>query len=316
MTLETPVWLQQGSFSSYADRTALDAMFEPGVLDAQTAPVQVAPASTDLAVTPNATTLSVDVAPGVAVIAGTDQTRQGKYVVRNTATVNVPITARPAAGQSRIDVVYAKVRDTSTGVGANDDWILGVQTGVPSGSPVVPALPSSSLALAQVTVAGGAGPPNLSAGNIVDARMRLRTRGHGQGFAPVQLTASAPSAANIVGSTGMISLYVGPYPCAWTAHIVVHALWQNIDPGGIFETSLTRADPGPVYTALKAARVSIGTNQGGAQQTVELSHWYTQANGAQVVFLEFANRISGSGQGTLGTDPNYHRVDATVFLFP
>jgi hypothetical protein len=316
VTLETPLWIQQGSFSSYLDRLALDTMFEPGVLDAQTPPVQVAPASTDLQCSANGTTLSVDVAPGVAVIAGTDQTRQGKYVVRNTAAVNIPLTARPAAGQSRIDVIYAKVRDTSTGVGTADDWIIGVQTGVPAGSPLPPALPSSSLALANVTVVGGAGPPTLSPSNVVDARMRLRTRSPDQGFTPRLLTFPPASPVSIVGPTGLITCPIGPYPCAWTACLTVHHVWGETEPGGTYESTLRRVDPGPVYTVLKAGRTSLGANSGGPTQTVQLVHWYTQANGAQVVFQDWGDRIIGTGAGNLPADPNYHRVDAAVFLFP
>src|ERR1700745_388957 len=104
MTLEVPVWLQKGSYTAQADRTLVDNLFTAGVIDAQTAPgTNPPPATTGLQATANATTLAVDIAAGVCVIAGTDQTRQGKYVCRNTAVVTQALTARPASGNTRID---------------------------------------------------------------------------------------------------------------------------------------------------------------------------------------------------------------------
>ena len=180
MTLEAPLWIQLGSFASQNDRLLIDTLTTDGVLDGRADPVTVLPASPDLACTPNIATLSVDVAAGVAVITGTDQTRQGKYVCRSTATTTVALDPRPAGGQTRIDIIYAQVLDSSSGIvitPGTDGWVIGKVTGVPSGSsPTVPNPPTSSLVLAQVNVTA-AGGGTLTDGDITDRRHRALSRG-------------------------------------------------------------------------------------------------------------------------------------------
>jgi hypothetical protein len=203
MTLETPVWLQQGSFPAYQDRLLISALVNPGIPDGPADPVPVPPVVGDLAVTPDATTLSVDVAPGVCFINGTDQTRQGVYACRNTASVNVPLAARPASGLVRTDLVYAQVVDTSTGITGTDGWVIAAATGVPAGSnPVTPTLPNSALVLARVNV-NAAGGGTFVAGDITDLRARATSGLH----APLPiLVGTTPFTAN--------SGVVGPTPTA------------------------------------------------------------------------------------------------------
>jgi hypothetical protein len=101
--------------------------------------------------------MSVDVAAGAVVIAGTDSANQGKYVGKLTAPVNVAIAAAPGAGLTRIDLVYARVFDTAAIGGTLDELTVEkplTGTAVASG-PVPPALPASSEALAQIAVAAG-----------------------------------------------------------------------------------------------------------------------------------------------------------------
>ncbi|HEY2300783.1 MAG TPA: hypothetical protein VGH66_02765 [Acidimicrobiales bacterium] len=176
MTLETPVWIQSGSFPSRMDRLLVDTVMGAGVLDGRPDPVTVLPASTALKVAPNASTLAVDVSAGVGVIAGTDQTNQGKYVCRSTATQTVTINPRPASGQSRLDLIYAQVVDTSAGISGTDGWSLGVVTGTPSGSaPQLPAVPASAIRLAQVSVVAGTA-TTFAPSDITDLRVRALSR--------------------------------------------------------------------------------------------------------------------------------------------
>jgi len=132
----------------------------------------------DLAVSPRAlgSNMSVDIAAGTCCIAGTDQANQGRYVTRSTGVENRTIAAAPGAGQSRIDVVYARVRDGQASGGVDNDWVLAVQTGTAAttGSQVAPALPSSSLELARVTVASGTA--SIAANLISDRRAEALRR--------------------------------------------------------------------------------------------------------------------------------------------
>ena len=148
MTLLSPSWLQNLSYSALQDRLIAMAALRPGIVELG-----------DLLVSTRAlgANMSVDIAPGTVVVKGTDVVNQGNYVCRSSALENRTIAAAPGAGQSRIDAVYARVRDGQASGGADNDWILAVQTGVAAttGSQVAPALPTSSVELARVTVASG-----------------------------------------------------------------------------------------------------------------------------------------------------------------
>lgn len=147
MAIETPVWLQEGSYSARQDRQILDLIFGEGVVD---------PGSDALEVTQRGAGAnnSVDVAAGVAIIEGDDQARQGKYLVTITATENVPMSAAPGSN-SRIDLIVLRVRDSDAGGDPGDDAILEVVEGVASGSPAVPTTPDSAIALARVLRTNG-----------------------------------------------------------------------------------------------------------------------------------------------------------------
>jgi hypothetical protein len=170
MTLEVPLWMQNGQFPSYSDRTLISTLLSPGIPEQppQSAQSTIPPTTSDLAVTLASTTPPVcNVAAGTVVIAGTDQTRQGNYLCRSTAQQTVNLDARPASG-SRIDLVFAKVIDTSAGVTGTDGWIIDKLSGQSAASnPSPPSQPTSSERLAQVLVPSGAG-----AITITDLRKR------------------------------------------------------------------------------------------------------------------------------------------------
>lgn len=143
------LYLQTGETSARQDRWLTDRIFSEGVSD---------PGAGQLLVTQRAggANMSVDVAPGDAIIAGDSITDQGKYQVRLTAGVNVPIDAAPAAG-TRVDLVVLRVHDSTADGGdpTLDGAAVEVVTGeVDAGAPAVPA---TALPLATVTVAAGAG---------------------------------------------------------------------------------------------------------------------------------------------------------------
>ena len=145
MTLHDPLWMQNLSYSASEDRDAFTALTSAGVT--ATSALKV----TQRGAGPN---MSVDVAAGAAIITGTDSAGQGNYLVRSDAVENIALASSPASGQSRVDLIVATVRDASV-TGSNNDWIIQAVTGTASaGTPVVPAVPASSLLLAQVLVGG------------------------------------------------------------------------------------------------------------------------------------------------------------------
>lgn len=213
MALDTPLWIQQGQFSSQLDRLLISTVMRHGIPDSPDDPSPVIPSVDDLRCTPNPGRLAIDIAPGTAVIGGTDQVRQGNYLCRSTSVETVDLDPRPASGQTRRDLIYAQVMDSSAGVGGFDGWKLDKVTGVPTGAtPIVPAGPPSSMGLANVlvTASGGA---TVTQAEITDMRRRststVRERQSG--------IVSAVAAVGTSGTVGNTPLVIPGMQCSFTA---------------------------------------------------------------------------------------------------
>jgi hypothetical protein len=161
MALVTPPsWLQAGTYPAVSDRLNAQALW------ATTGIIGVS----SLAVTQNAPAgMSVRIAQGWAAIVGTTQPNMGVYTTYNDATAVATITAADLTNP-RIDLVCITVRDAFYS-GANNDVIINVVAGTPAGSPVVPATPANSIALAQVAVAANAS--TIVTGDITDVRVEV-----------------------------------------------------------------------------------------------------------------------------------------------
>jgi hypothetical protein len=163
MTLRTPPsWLQNGSHPAENDRLTTQALWATtGIIK-----------NTSLAVTPNSPVgMSVIIAGGWAAIVGTTQSNMGTYVAYNDAPTVVAITtANPT--NPRIDLVCATIQDAFYS-GAQNNVVFQVVVGTPASSPVVPALPANSIALAEVDVAAGA--LSITSGDITDLRVLVTT---------------------------------------------------------------------------------------------------------------------------------------------
>jgi hypothetical protein len=163
MTLRTPPsWLQNGSHPAENDRLTTQALWATtGIIK-----------STSLAVTQNSPVgMSVIIASGWAAIVGTTQTNMGTYVAYNDAPTVVAITtANPT--NPRIDLVCATVQDAYY-TGAQNNVIFQVVVGTPAPSPVAPALPANSIALAEIDVVAGA--LSITSGDITDLRVLVTT---------------------------------------------------------------------------------------------------------------------------------------------
>jgi hypothetical protein len=141
------LWMQNLDYPARLDRVFADNIWTAGVLG-----------GSSFEVTPSApAALTVDVAAGVAVVAGADQTAQGKYLVRKqTPQTGLAIGAAPGSGQ-RNDLIVLEVRDPNASGPSGDDVRLVVVSGTPDVSPVDPTPPVTSLVLARVRVPVGTG---------------------------------------------------------------------------------------------------------------------------------------------------------------
>ena len=142
MALETPIWLQGGTYSARQDRSLLDVIFTEGVID---------PGGSALLVSERAAGANdtVDVAAGAAIITGDDEANQGKYYVRNTAVVNVAFTPAPGSDE-RIDLLVLQVNDPTAGGEAGDNATFVVIEGTVAETAVPPAVPDTAIPLAEV----------------------------------------------------------------------------------------------------------------------------------------------------------------------
>lgn len=161
MALRTPPsWLQNGSHPAENDRlTAVNIIWRSaGVADYGSMKVSQTG-------TPG---MSVSIAAGHALIAGTQTSTQGFYVAYNDAATTVSI-ATASVSLPRIDRIVATVQDSYYGGTANNQVIFQSVTGTPNASPVPPAVPNNSIILATVAVAANA--TSITNGDITDVRV-------------------------------------------------------------------------------------------------------------------------------------------------
>ncbi len=117
--------------------------------------------------------MAVIVTPGLAVIPGTEGSKQGVYLVENDANVTLSITAAHAT-LNRIDSVVFKVQDTAYSGAVNSSSLV-VVDGTPASSPSPPTLPANSIELARVSVV--ALDTSITNGEITDRRPFLAAAG-------------------------------------------------------------------------------------------------------------------------------------------
>lgn len=120
----------------------------------------------DFGVTPTTTpSMAVVVEPGYAALA---RTGDAPYVVANIANQTLTVaTSNPT--NPRLDLVYLQVLDAVAG-DASTATQVGIVTGTPAGTPVLPSLPSTGVCIPIVQVAVAANATTIVAGNIADIR--------------------------------------------------------------------------------------------------------------------------------------------------
>ncbi len=153
-----PIFIQSGSHPAEDWRRAMSAMFghRAGIVQ-----------SGDLAVTQQSTpNMSVQVATGMLVLTGTENTYQGVYVCENRGAETVTIAAADPTNGRR-DLIVARIRDAAYS-GATNSFSIEAVTGTPAASPVDPTIPANSYVLARIAVNAGA--TSITNANITDGR--------------------------------------------------------------------------------------------------------------------------------------------------
>ena len=151
MARHAPLWQQANQYPASEDRSLLAALWPAGGVSGGV----VTASHTDMTCSVAAGTAAVPLAPG-----------QGAALCRwDAAEVPTPNhSPAPGAGTSRVDLIVVQVRDANIDAGANNDFILTTVKGTALASPVAPAVPANALAIASVTVPGGAA--NLSGATV------------------------------------------------------------------------------------------------------------------------------------------------------
>lgn len=156
-----PSYVQAGSYSAQSDRWVLSSWLgSEGVVGVNDLTVSQRGAGANM---------SVDIAAGAAYV-DSDLSNHHYYGCYSDGTKNVSIGSVATSGQSRKDLVVARVRDSAHGDGS-DSWTLEVVAGTsaPTGTETEPALPARSLHLATVSVAFG--DTSVTNAKIADKRL-------------------------------------------------------------------------------------------------------------------------------------------------
>ena len=287
MTLRTPPsWLQNGSHPAENDRLTTQALYATtGIIG-----------SGSLAVTQNATpNMSVNIAAGWAAILGNSTTTQGVYVAYNDAVVNAAIATAPASN-SRIDLVCLTVNDAFYS-GSTNNIVVNVVTGTVAASPVAPATPANSIALAQVLV--GTSVTSIVNANITDVRVNTTTN------LPVVTLTGAQTLTNktltnpiisAISNTGLISL-----PTA-TDTLVGRATTDTLTNKTLVTPALGSATATSIVSANDSTFNGIRVGQG---SLVANNNMIASPNGGAAITTGGQNTIIGNSAGVYLTTGSY-----------
>jgi hypothetical protein len=183
MALRTPPsWLQNGSHPAENDRLTTTGILWKSQGVADDGAMVVSQSGTPA--------MTVSIASGHALIAGTQTSNQGFYIAFNDAATTIAIaTASPSL--PRKDRIVVTVQDSYYGGTANNQVIFQALTGTPNASPVAPAVPANSISLAIIDVA--ANQTTVVNGNITDTRETAQ-------FSESAFTAGTTTANTIVAN--------------------------------------------------------------------------------------------------------------------
>jgi hypothetical protein len=289
MALRTPPsWLQNGSHPAENDRLTTTGILwkSQGISDYGS--MLVSQSGTPA--------MTVSVAAGHALIAGTQTSNQGFYIAYNDAATTVAIaTASPTL--PRIDRIVVTVQDSFYGGTANNQVLFQALTGTPNASPVAPATPANSISLATIAVA--ANQTTVVNGNITDTRPTAQ-------LSESQITSLATASNTlllngIVGQTGK-ALRINDSTGTQKFAVAVDGTLTFQD--GSTQTTAATYDPnlvintqtGTTYTVVAGDAQKLITLSNASAITLTIASNATQALpvGTQVTVSQF-----GAGQVTI-----------------
>jgi hypothetical protein len=306
MALRTPPsWLQNGSHPAENDRLTTTGILWKSQGVADYGSMRVSQSGTPA--------MTVSVAAGHALIAGTQTSNQGFYIAYNDAATTVAIaTASPTL--PRIDRIVVTVQDSFYGGTANNQVLFQALTGTPNASPVAPATPANSISLALIAVA--ANQTTVVDGNITDTRPNAELT--------ETIISASSTAANtllldgIVGQTGKI-LRINDN--TGTQKFAVSLDGTLTFQDGSTQTTAATYDPnfvvnaqsGTTYTLVAGDAQKLVTLSNASPITLTIASNATQALpvGTQVTISQF-----GAGQVTVvgASSPSPVTVNATPGL--
>jgi hypothetical protein len=121
------------------------------------------------------TTATMNVTIAAAEFVTSKGKADGVSIFTNDGTVNVPIATAPASN-SRIDVIYVKHNDNTTG-DADSNPIFAVAQGTAAASPTKPAIPTGALELATLRVYAGTTATNGGSNTLTNTYQMTAMRG-------------------------------------------------------------------------------------------------------------------------------------------
>jgi hypothetical protein len=257
--------------------------------------------------------MTVSVAAGHALIAGTQTSNQGFYIAYNDAATTVAIaTASPTL--PRVDRIVVTVQDSFYGGTANNQVIFQALTGTPNASPVAPATPANSISLATIAVA--ANQTTVVNGDITDTRATAQLSEHA--FTS-QATAANTLTINGINSQTGKALRVNDNTGTQKFAVSVDGTLTFQD--GSTQTTAATYDPnfvvntqsGTTYTLVAGDAQKLVTLSNASPITLTIASNATQALpvGTQITISQF-----GAGQVTVvgASSPSPVTVNATPGL--
>lgn len=202
--LTPPAYLQAGTYPASSDRLhQISARFLPTTLSTSDVAARggVLGGQSARQFASSMTNWDVAIGKGVGVVENTFTTQGGDYLVLNTATQTLTVTASSPT-TNRIDIIGVRVQDAFYS-GAINSGDLAVVQGTPAaGAPSDPTLPSSFLPLWRVTVSAA-----TTTGVLTD--LRKRTAHMGAVYQP--FTAQIADNGTLIGETQLLPAS-GVYP--------------------------------------------------------------------------------------------------------
>lgn len=178
MTRFAPLWQQEASYSASMDRQIMGSLWPD-------------PRSVGMAVTAAGGT-TVNIAPGKCAVP--TQTNTGTTLCVSDANEQKAMPSGPS-GNPRIDLLIVRPRGVELDGYANAEWGFDYVQGVEAATPVAPATPVGTVALARINRAKGSAA--IAAGDITDVR-------------PGNLSVYIPAAPPASNPRGFVGWATGP----------------------------------------------------------------------------------------------------------